>query len=206
MRTIYFTILLLTSQVSFAQIKLTKLTANSIPKGITYVGQIKNAVRWTDNLGDNIVLATETGETASKNNGDDSRDAALYAHHYLIKGDSIMQDWKLYDFIKDCPVDITAGFIKNSFAVTDLNKNGIAEIWLMYKTACHGDVSPANMKIIMYEDNKKHAVRGTNKVKVSEKDYIGGEYSFDEAFKKVPVNIKEYAKQLWKKNIMETWD
>ena len=173
MRTIYFIILVLTSQIGFAQIKLTKLTTTSIPKGVKYSGNLINAVRWTDNMGDNIVLTTETGETASKKAEDDSyRDAALYAYHFLIKGDSTILSWKLYDFIKDCPVDIEANFIKNTFSVTDLNKNGVAEVWLMYKTACHGDVSPANMKIIMYEDNKKHAVRGTNKVKVSEKDYI----------------------------------
>lgn len=206
MRAIIIIILSITSLSSLAQIKTAKLAANSIPKGITYVGQIKNAVQWTDSLGHNIVLTTETGETAGKNNEGDSRDAALYAYHYLVKGDSIVQDWKLYDFIKDCPVDINASFVKNSFAVTDLNKNGKGEVWLMYKTTCHGDVSPSNMKIIMYEDNKKHAVRGTSKVKVSEKDYTGGEYSFDEAFKKVSPPIREYAKQLWKKNIMETSD
>ena len=46
------------------------------------------------------------------------------------------------------------------------------------------------MKIIMYQDNKKFAVRGTTKVKVSATDYMGGEYSFDEAFEKCTSRIQ----------------
>ena len=76
----------------------------------------------------------------------------------------------------------------------------------MYKTVCHGDVSPSDMKIIMYENDKKYAVRGTNKVQISPKEYTGGQYAFDEAFKKAPEAFRQYAAQLWKKNLLETWD
>jgi len=136
----------------------------------------------------------------------DNRDAAFYAYHFYSKGDSIQTSWKINDYIKDCPVDLKANYIKQTFAVTDLNKDGKAEVWLMYKTVCHGDVSPSDMKIIMYEAGNKYAVRGTNKVKVSEKGYMGGEYKFDDALKKAPQVFRQYAEQLWKKNILETWD
>lgn len=205
MKLITLIVFLLVASSSFSQIKLAKLNTNAIPKGIRYTGQIKNAVQWVDSLGINIVVTTETGETAT-NSKDDARDAALYALHYVVKGDSLNLICKLYDFVKACPVDIKASFIKNTFAVTDLNKNGRAEVWLMYKTVCHGDVSPANMKIIMFEAGKKYAVRGTNKVKVSEKEFMGGEYNFDEAFKKAPEIFREFAKKLWAKHIMETWE
>ena len=198
-------LLLLLSQTCFAQIRLTQLDKKTIPKKIYYTGQIVNAVSFKDSLGHNIVITTETGETQSKVEPD-SRDAALYAYHFYSKGDSIQTSWKINDYIKDCPVDLKANYIKHTFAVTDLNKDGKAEVWLMYKTVCHGDVSPSDMKIIMYEAGNKYAVRSTNKVKVSEKDYMGGEYKFDEAFKKAPEVFKVYATQLWKKNIMETWE
>ena len=207
MKTLRLLILLLASQSCFAQLKLTKLDMNSLPKTIQYNGHIMNAVRWKDSLGDNIVITTETGATRSKGTDDDSyRDAALYAYHFLLQADTWKLTWKVYDYTKECPLDIKANFIKNTFAVTDLNKDGKAEVWLMYKTVCHGDVSPSNMKIIMYEGDKKYAVRGTNKVKVSAKEFMGGEFAFDEAFKKAPELFRQYATQLWKKNIMETWD
>jgi len=199
-------LLVIFSSVCMAQPAVIKLDNRSIPKAIKYTGHIINAVRWTDSLGDNIVLTTETGETKSKSIPDDDyRDAALYAYHYMVQGDSLKLTWKVYDFTKDCPVDIRANFIANTFAITDLNKDGKAEVWLMYRTVCHGDVSPSNMKIIMYEDNKKFAIRGSNRVEVSGTESVGGQYSFDEAFKKAPEVFRHYATQLWKKNMIETW-
>ncbi|MEP7318632.1 MAG: hypothetical protein ABI921_07815 [Panacibacter sp.] len=198
---------LLAMQLCNAQIKTIALNKTLLPKAVEYSGEIVNAVRWTDKLGHHIVVTTETGETKSMSTeNEDNRDAALYAYHYLLKDDSVLLTWKVYDFIKECPLDLKANYIKNTFQVTDLDKNGKAEVWLMYKTVCHGDVSPSTMKIIMYEGNKKFAVRGTNRVKYSDKDYTGGEYTFDEAFKNGPAIFKQFATQLWKKNINETWD
>ena len=167
--------LLILSNVSFCQLKIVKLNKESIPKTIKYEGKIVNAVKWLDSLGQNLVITSQTEETISKNASDDGyRDKALYAYHYLIWKDSIQQTWKLYDYIKECLVDIRADYIKNTFAVTDLDNNGQTEVWLMYKTVCHGDVSPSDMKIVMYENARKYTVRGTNKVQVSEKEYGGG--------------------------------
>lgn len=199
-------ILLTIAQLSSAQIKLTKLDKKSIPKSINYIGKIINAVRYIDNEGEHIIVTTETGVTSTKGiEGDTFRDAALYAYSYKTVNDKHILSWRVHDFVKECPVDLNADYIPNTFAVTDLNKDGKAEVWLMYKIVCHGDVSPSNMKIIMYEGNKKYAVRGTNKVKVSDKEYDGGEYTFDDAFKNGPHSFRSYALQLWKKNLLETW-
>lgn len=89
--------------------------------------------------------------------------------------------------------------------MTDLDKNGVAEVWVMYKNSCHGDVSPVPTKIIMYEANKKCALRGESRVKVSAIDYIGGSYTLDESFKNRPLIFKNYAEKLWTQNKMEKW-
>lgn len=197
---------LILTQTCLAQFKLTKLDKNSILKSIQYKGNIVEAVRWTDNTGDNIVILTATYKTQSKRAPDDSyRDGALYAYHYLVSGDSTKQTWKVYDNVKGCPFDMFLYFLDKTFSVTDLNKDGKAEVWIMYKVSCQGDVSPIPMKIIMYQDNKKFAVRGTTKVKVSATDYMGGEYSFDEAFKNAPAEFRQYAEKLWKEHKVETW-
>ncbi len=197
---IFFFIL---THTCFAQFKLTTLDKNAIPKNIQYNGNIVQAVRWIDSTGSNIVILTKTNITASKN--EEGSDGALYAYHYLVAGDSVKQTWKVYDYIKECPVDMFLYFVDNSFAVTDLNKDGKAEVWIMYKNSCQGDVSPVAMKIIMYEDNKKFAVRGTTKVQYSATEFMGGEFNFDEAFKKAPIEFRQYAEKLWKQNKVEKW-
>jgi hypothetical protein len=204
MRWTFLPVLLLACSCASAQLRVVKLDKGAIPAGIHFSGRIIEAVQWQDAIGDNIVIITETGEKRSVSGGD-ARDAELYAYHYTIRGEARMLTWKLYDYVKDCPVDIQANFIKSSFAVTDLDKDHVAEVWLMYNTACRGDVSPANMKVIAYEGSKKYAMRGRNRVRVSEKEMEGGEYVFDKNFENAPETFRQYAVMLWKKHIAETW-
>jgi hypothetical protein len=185
---------------------LTRLDVKNLPKGIYHTGKPTNAVRWTDRQGDNIVITTETGiYDAKKSMTEDGRSADLYAQHYLVKKGVAEPGWKIHDYIRDCPVDVQVNFIRNSFHVTDLDKDGTAEVWTMYKKACHGDMSPCDMRIIMYEGKQKYVVRGENKVKISEHETYGGEYKLDDAFAKGPKPFREHALELWKKNELEVW-
>ncbi len=82
-------LLFLTAQMCLAQPKITKLDKNTLPKTIQYTGHIINAVRWTDSLGNHIVLYHGNRRTPSKTmKEEDYKDAALYAYHYLILADS----------------------------------------------------------------------------------------------------------------------
>lgn len=197
-------LLLIITQTAVVPIKIIKLDAGSIPRSIHYTGYIIGAVKYTDAEGEHMLITTETGITASK--GKDSQgnsDAELFAYHYKITGATQTLSWQTHDFSKDCPVDVEARYRPNTFAVTDLNNDGKAEVWLMYTIACRGDVSPADMKIIMHEGDKKYAVRGTNQVQPSATERYGGQYTFDDAFKNGPAAFRLYAQQLWKKNLIE---
>ncbi len=187
------------------KIMITKVDLNKIPAGIKYTGKIKNAISWNDKMGKNIVLTCETGVHENKNSENEHRNAEIFAYHYIVSENKIQQNWKIYDFVKDCEVDVQANFIKNTLRVTDLNNDGIGEVWIMYKTTCTGDVSPAEMKIIMYQGKQKYAMRGENRVRVSEKEFVGGNYTFDKAFNESPKMFKEFAKNMWNNNINQKW-
>lgn len=193
---------------SFAQITITKLDAKNLPKHLKYEGHIIDAVKWTDSLGLNYVITSETGEVPTKGKDNDGlRDAYLYAYHYVVKNDSTKLVWKMYDFNDGCPVDLNVYFVDKTFAITDLDRNGLAEVWVMYKNGCHGDVSPQPTKIIMYEGNKKYALRGESKIKYpDEKDSYGGTYKLDENFKNGNPLFRQYAENLWNKHKIETWN
>jgi hypothetical protein len=176
-----------------------------IPKAMAFEGNFIEGARWKDSAGVHYIITSE--KIKPSKDPENGEDAEVHAYHYLQdKTDSPKIVWKVYDYEKDCPVDLKASFIKNTFSITDLDKNGLPEVWMMYKTYCRGDISPSIMKIIVYESNKKYAIRGRTKVQLSQKDYDGGEYSFDESFKKAPTSFKEYGKKLWAKNIKETWE
>jgi hypothetical protein len=169
-------LLLLLSQTAFAQVKITLLDKKAIPSSLKYSGQIVNAARYTDSEGEHIVITTETGivDIKSKDPYEDGfRKADLYAYNYLMINGKPTLSWQIHDLSGDCPVDPKASYIPKTFAVTDLNKDGKAEVWLMYSVACRGDVSPASMKIIMHEGAGKLAVRGESLVKLSPKETYG---------------------------------
>lgn len=194
--------LLFITYALFGQIQTTKLTKAALPKDLKYLGEVVEAVQYTDGLGKHLVVLTETGETPTKNALDDSyRDAALYAYHYTTSAGNKLT-WKVNDFVQECPVDIEANFIKNTFQLTDLDKDGKAEVWLAYRTVCHGDVSPSTMKIIMYEGVQKFAVRGLSKIQVTETDFEGGKYTFDDAFKRGPEAFRKFATKLWDQHVL----
>jgi hypothetical protein len=194
--------LLFLIQSVFAQIKITNIDKNSIPKSISYTGHIINATKYTDSEGEHLLITTETGVITIKDASEEYGKADLFAYSYKVAGNSLKLTWQMHDFVPECPVDVTAKYVPGSLAVTDLNKDGKAEIWLMYITACRGDVSPGSMKIIMHDGDKKYAMRGSNKVNVLDNKYDGGEYTFDDAFKTGPQSFRDYAQQLWKKNLL----
>lgn len=191
-----------------ADIQVTEVHTDDLPSDIQYEGSVSNAWSWTDDLGDHLLLTTETGIHLSPkfDHENEGLDAEIFAYHFIITDDNTTQTWKIYDYIRDCPVDIEATFISNTTKITDLNEDGVAEIWLMYKTACRGDVSPSDMKLIMYEGTNKYAMRGQNKVQLSDNEYYGGDYTFDRAFKQSTKAFKNHAKAMWEKNILQTWE
>ena len=190
------------------QLKLTNFDLNKLPDAVIYEGTIKDSVGWMDAAGEHIIIATETGihESNKFKHENEGLDAEIFAYHYIVKKDSATLIWKIHDFIQDCPVDIEASFIKNTLQVTDLDKDGIAEIWLMYKTACHGDVSPCDMKILLYQGLKKQVVSGQNKVHISKDLTDGGDYTFDKSFTNGPQAFRDFAIKLWEENLEENFN
>lgn len=185
----------------------TKIDSTQVPKTFRYKGNFKDGFRWKDKTGEYTVITSETGIYRNENfphEEDDSRDAEVFAQCYSLENNQLV--WKVNDFIKDCIVDIEAEFKKNTLSVTDLDKNGIAEVWIMYKMACKGDVSPSNLKIIMYEGKQKFAMRGETKIRSGMENhgkpiFEGGSYTFDKAFQQGPETFRDYAVKLWTKHM-----
>jgi hypothetical protein len=202
--------LLFFSNTILSQNKINVLPINisQIPKEIKYSGTFKAAAKWTETSVEHIAIISESEESKKNNTEADMEEKSkqLFCVCYSIKKDSVIQKWKVFDQITNCPFDITVSFIQNAFQVTDLNNNGIAEVWMMYKVVCRSDVSPCDMKIIMYEGQKKFAMRGQNKVKMTETEYFGGEYKFDPSFNEGPKVFRDHALKLWNKNILENWE
>lgn len=168
--------------------------------GNSAADKIVASVRWTDDLGDNLIEIIETDEQW---NGD-KRTKELFGYHYITDRDQKKELWKVYDFIKDCEVDVTLSYVDGSLIVTDLNNDGISETMFVYKMSCKGDVSNDDMKLIMHEGKKKYAIRGSTNLIMNGQSLQQGTMRVDTAFDNAPDSFLEFAKEQWSKYNTET--
>ena len=194
---------LLVSSFVNGQIKTQPIAKNALPKNIRYQGKPIQALKFQDNTGTYISLTTATGEQAQK--GDDEfRQAHLYAYLYQLKANSQTSVvWQLHDFIDECDLDIVAEFVPGSFSVTDLDKDGKAEVWVAYRLACNGDISPSELKLVMHQGTTKYAKHGIGKIKIGNAIQPDGGEVMSDDFKKAPIAFKQYAGKLWSKYLLE---
>ena len=179
-----------------AQLRVSLLAPSAVPAALKRSGRVVQALRYTDRTGTYTVLATESGPaTDPAAESSDGQRADLYAYHYPATGAA--PTWQVHDFVADCPLDLEARFLPKALTATDLDQDGTAEVWLVYRTTCRGDVSPSTQKIIMYEGGRKYAVRGTSRLVLGGGKYDGGTYTLDAAWSAAPPAFRQHAAQLW---------
>lgn len=219
---------------STTEIVAYRLMERDIP-GLKYEGDLRDAYKWTDRLGENIMVTSSVKPYKdSKQNqyGEEGETAELHAYHWVKKstgsgGDKDYAEvWTLKDGVQGCPFDITSNFISEAITVTDLDKNGIAEVKLQYMTACRSDVSPAEMKLLLYENRNKYELSGYSWLPYSpemkftvtendvnleklpgytEDDYEKnfGRYRTEKEFANAPAPFLNYARSEWLKFVKE---
>jgi len=152
---------------------------------------LKN-IRFKDKNGLNYVIATM--EEAAK---DDYTAKTLWIEHFIEESTKKLKLVReIIDVEKDCPVDNQLSLIDDAFEVTDLDRNGYAEIIFMYKTGCKGDVSPSGLKLMVLQNGSKAAIRGRTVITGFNFPH---EKQPDVAFKQLPKVIQQYANNLWNK-------
>lgn len=168
-------------------------------------GPLLKKISYTDSTGQNDVLLTQTESYASTPDASQpdyicgNQEIHAYGYRKSMESAKPSLVWRMHDFVHDCEASATCEFAKDSPVLTDLDGNGISEVWLIYYIGCRGDVSPLGMKILMYEGGKKYALRGETFVHVDGMD-LGGTYQADEAFTSASPVFRQYADQLWQKH------
>lgn len=185
------TLLLLIGFNSFAQkIAVQNISAEALKRFNVLGVEIVKKVQFNDKNGVNYLIAT-----TEENVKDDYTTKKLWVEHFIendTKEPKLLRE--ITDFERDCPVDNQLEIIKDSFSVTDLDKNGYAEIIFIYKTGCKGDVSTSGLKLMVLENGTKAAVRGKTIIKEFK---TPRDMTPDAAFKKLPKVIQDKAIALW---------
>lgn len=132
-----------------------------IPKPF-YNKNLRHAYSWADADGTHLLffyISKPQIEKSPKYMEDEKR-VDFKAEQYVKQADTFKAEWTAIDGVQNCAFDMWLDVFEKSISVTDLDSNGVAEVSFMYSLACRSDVSPSNIKLLMYEKGQKMALRG----------------------------------------------
>lgn len=196
---IAFIILIFRSNVISQELHPGLTDPRNISPELKHQGNIVRAFMWNENLSENYILYCETDEYYSGRDLTEGKNKEFYIYYYVVQNGETKLMWKIYDFVKECEFDLETHFINEALTVTDLDDNGVNEIWTMYRFGCKSDVSPWPLKLIMYEGNEKYAIRGeTRDYAQSYQKVEDSAKIIDNKFKNADNRILDYAVNLWK--------
>lgn len=225
MRTRFVLLLALIALTVNAQLDVKDVSSNQIPTEMKIKGNVISAISYKDAYGLNYIIQTETAlltpksavEAAKKYelinvNGrvdtirdvvSDYRIKGLFVYHYTQNNDSINLLWKNLDNVTDCSYKYLKGEYLTKPLVTDLDNNGVAEVWLVYQLGCRDTATvPLGMKLVLYQDKNAYVIRGMRQtLHASEKEIqeLESAVKADAGFNNLHPDIKNYARELWNK-------
>ncbi|TAL70339.1 MAG: hypothetical protein EPN82_03035 [Bacteroidetes bacterium] len=175
--------------------KVLEFKKASFPSSLVYKGSVVQGLHWSDKNGDNYFLLTEENTSEKYDSTNDWNYKTKFWHGYHFANYN-QTEYKLLreftDFVKDCEFDLMQEFLADYFTVTDLDKNNLGEVTVIYTKTCTSDVSPQDIILLMFENGTKYAIRGLTNVDVPGLS-IKGERKVDASFNSAVPVLKEYA-------------
>lgn len=195
---------------SSKSIKIDTLSYDEIPKTIDFRGTVVEALKWTDSNGENILIQTVTGHFIWKDYDKGSSDyevqgkSELYAYLFQKSKSNkyYKKAWRIYDYTECYGVDWFTGFVPRATTITDLDNDGATEVSIPYVSICRGGMDLGTMKIIMYENQVKYALRGSTMLSCKSKQPYGGEYQSSNNLKNNQL-FMQFLKKHWDRNKCE---
>lgn len=161
---------------------------------------------FTLDVHDNLGSSTIYGRFAIN---EDVEDLSASLKMKITRTDSKGKDlWIVRDFVNDCDAPAMPELVLTTpVHSTDLDGNGLNEIWMMYRLSCRTEAFPSDLKIIMYEGKTKYAIRGKTDVHLvpgmCEVSGDCGYFKLDSNMRNANSAIKKYAMKLWTDNVVE---
>ena len=191
MRTLMMVVLLALVRPAFAEITSTPVKATDLPAGVTVRGTFQSGVTFKDKNGTNYVLFGGSTDTMKNS-------AMLFVEDWVVPAKGKPRNLlPVRDLVAPCEMGgVTAKFHDAAFAITDLDKDGIAEVTFAYELACRSDVSPATYKLLVLENGKKYILRGQTSIDAGD-GLMGGKFLSDPSDAKWPAGFLSHATKVW---------
>ncbi len=165
-------------------------------------GDFVKGYKWKDKAGLNLLIFTRATDLKSWNDPDceGCGDQYVYLKAYHFAGTE--SNYSLVRLVQDAnqegcgdpPFGLESDFVYEAISLTDLDKDGYAEVTFMYYCLCASEFSSIPFKLIMLENGEKYAIRGETGLPGNG---VAPEKNID--FGNAPKELTEYANQQWDK-------
>lgn len=161
-----------------------------------------------------LVVVKDNNKVKTEFEGETGVFPEISLNYYILKSTNgeFVKEFSWTEKVDICPVDVDNNNI--DFQITDLNKDGKLEIWCVNENYCLGGVDPKNLNVYMCEKGllyKMKSVTNIPKMEITDieiKEWINdGDTNycinkFDENFKTISDEFRQYAIKMRTKNIL----
>lgn len=155
---------------------------------------------WTDKQGVHF-LRMETSEVVG-DEASGTRSKWVRIEHRLDTAEEKRLTWSYESGEYDCPVDVQALF-RAAPRFSDLNDDGIYELWFIIEKSCKGDISPGLIQILMVDEKGgQYVAEGETFQTFPDGSTYGGAYHAKD-FEKLPAKYQHYAREYFQRNNAE---
>jgi hypothetical protein len=171
-----------------------------LPAGVKATGSLDQAWSFGDKNGINYVLFSSRSVTGGPGpDGDPTRGAWLYVDLWAVPAAGKPRLLRaVRDMALDCAYALTARFHDDAFGVTDLDRDGVAEVSFAYELGCRSDVSANTFKVLVFENGTKYILRGTTRIQAG--GGPGGDFEAEPSEDRWPRGVYKRATELWQQS------
>ena len=168
------------------------------------IGEKVSDVWFTDAQGEHYLILSNTGKINDMEfpeSGDKFYDVELYTYLFTTSSEALILDWMIKDSVVKCGPEIYAEFGGEAYDLTDLDNDGMKEVWINYSIGCNSKNVPLKMRVIMTENKSQYVMDGEKRVKIGPDNFKGGDYTFGENVSNIATSFKDHFKKIWKEQV-----
>ena len=173
-----------------SDVEVKTLFTPSFTKQHKIVFDVYRSYRYKDTLGEHYLVLTEHSYV---NQDDETNYDKIRAYSFLVTKGTWTLEWQMKDFMNTKVEEYSIWFWSRYIRLDDLDGDGVVDPILVYGTSGMNFFEDGRMKILIYKNNKKVAIRHQNSL-----SDFGRHTQVDEYFYKFEDTLQSYVKKIMK--------
>ncbi|MEX5589277.1 M949_RS01915 family surface polysaccharide biosynthesis protein [Pseudomonas urmiensis] len=166
------------------------------------------SVHFRDREGEGLLVLSRVDGQATDAESEQEVDkvvlkATLYARS--ADSDAFRPRWQI-EQETTCPgLDLDVDFYSDVSDVSDLDKDGIAELTVASHAFCGGGIEPHDIAIEMREGQAIYSITGQSQITPAGEEPIGGEREDSASLRSAPQVVREHLDSVWQQVYKRPW-